>query len=213
LPTPSSADEPNQQHIPNLGGEKLPIMRVVGQVGAAYIITEGPDGMYLLDQHAAHERILYEKFMAERDRDGIASQQLMVGTAVNLSPSHADLLSENLETLNKIGFVVEPFGPNAFMVRAVPAVISKLDPTRAVTAVIEDLEQGDAPLQGKIEDKIILRVCKSAAVKAGQVLSHAEMEAMVQQLEASHSPHTCPHGRPTLIHLSVAQLAKQFGRI
>jgi len=213
LPTPSSADEPSQQHIPNLGGEKLPIMRVVGQVGAAYIITEGPDGMYLLDQHAAHERILYEKFMAERDRDGIASQQLMVGTAVNLSPPHADLLSENLETLNKIGFVVEPFGPNAFMVRAVPAVISKLDPTRAVTAVIEDLEQGDAPLQGKIEDKIILRVCKSAAVKAGQVLSHAEMEAMVQQLEASHSPHTCPHGRPTLIHLSVAQLAKQFGRI
>ena len=188
-------------------------MRVVGQVGAAYIITEGPDGMYLLDQHAAHERILYEKFMAERDRDGIASQQLMVGTAVTLSPPHADLLSENLETLNKIGFVVEPFGPNAFMVRAVPAVISKLDPTRAVTAVIEDLEQGDVPLQGKIEDKIILRVCKSAAVKAGQTLSHQEMEAMVQQLEACNSPHTCPHGRPTLIHLSVAQLAKQFGRI
>ena len=213
LPTPSTANEEGQQPIPNLGGEKLPIMRVVGQIGAAYIITEGPDGMYLLDQHAAHERILYEKFMAERDRDGIASQQLMVGTAVNLSPPHADLLSENLETLNKIGFVVEPFGPNAFMVRAVPAVISKLDPTRAITAVIEDLEQGDAPLQGKIEDKIILRVCKSAAVKAGQTLSHTEMEAMVQQLESCHSPHTCPHGRPTLIHLSVAQLAKQFGRI
>jgi DNA mismatch repair protein MutL len=219
LPTSSSidgtspTDAPNQQPIPNLGGDKLPIMRVVGQVGAAYIITEGPDGMFLLDQHAAHERILYEKFMAERDRDGIASQQLMVGTAVNLSPPHATLLSDNLETLNQIGFVVEPFGPNAFMVRAIPAVISKLDPTRAITAVVEDLEQGDAPLQGKIEDKIILRVCKSAAVKAGQTLSAQEMEAMVQQLEACDSPHTCPHGRPTLIHLSVAQLAKQFGRI
>ncbi len=213
LPTPDYSPAPAQPPIPALGGQKLPIMRVVGQIGAAYIITEGPDGMYLLDQHAAHERILYEKFMAERDRDGIASQRLMAGTAVTLSPPHATLLNENLDILNKIGFVVEPFGPNSFMVRAVPAIISKLDPTRGVTAVIEDLEQGDAPLQGKIEDKIILRVCKSAAVKAGQTLSHQEMEAMVQQLEACRSPHTCPHGRPTLIHLSVAQLAKQFGRI
>ncbi len=213
LPTPDYDPAPAQPPIPALGGQKLPIMRVVGQIGAAYIITEGPDGMYLLDQHAAHERILYEKFMAERDRDGIASQRLMVGTAVTLSPPHATLLSDNLDSLNRIGFMVEPFGPNTFMVRAVPAIISKIDPTRGITAVIEDLEQGDAPLQGKIEDKIILRVCKSAAVKAGQTLSHQEMEAMVQQLEACHSPHTCPHGRPTLIHLSVAQLAKQFGRI
>jgi DNA mismatch repair protein MutL len=78
--------------------------------------------------------------------------------------------------------------------------------------VVEDLEQGDAPLQGKIEARIVLRVCKSAAVKAGQTLSMSEMEALIHQLEASQNPHTCPHGRPTMIHLSAAQLAREFGR-
>jgi DNA mismatch repair protein MutL len=88
----------------------------------------------------------------------------------------------------------------------------KVDPGRALQAVVEDLEQGDTPLQGKIEARIVLRVCKSAAIKAGQTLSVAEMEALIQQLEASQNPHTCPHGRPTMIHLSAAQLAREFGR-
>jgi DNA mismatch repair protein MutL len=95
----------------------------------------------------------------------------------------------------------------------VPAILADQDPASALLAVIEELEGGKQPLQQKIEEKIILRVCKTAAVKAGQTLSRQEMEAMVQQLEECDSPHTCPHGRPTLIHLSVAQLAKQFGRI
>lgn len=197
----------------DLAGDKLPIMRVVGQVGAAYIITEGPDGLYLIDQHAAHERILYEQFLAEWEKKQVASQGLVTGTAVHLSPPQATLLEEHLDTFAALGFQLEPFGPNAFMVRAVPALLAKLDPAQAVLSVVEDLERGDAPMQEAIERKIILRVCKTAAVKAGQTLSPAEMEAMVWQLEACHNPHTCPHGRPTLIHLSVAQLARQFGRI
>ncbi len=197
----------------NLGGDKLPIMRVVGQVGASYIITEGPDGLFLIDQHAAHERILYERFMTDRANEAIVSQGLVAGTAVHLSPSQATLLTENLGRLGNLGFQIEPFGPNAFMVRAVPAILIKLDPARALHAVVDDLERGDTPLQGHIEARIILRVCKTAAVKAGQILSPPEMEAMVRQLEACRSPHTCPHGRPTLIHLSVAQLAREFGRI
>jgi DNA mismatch repair protein MutL len=198
----------------DLGGGKLPIMRVVGQIGAAYIITEGPDGVFLIDQHAAHERILYEQFMADwKDEDGVTSQGLVSGTAVHLSPPQATLLTENIDVLNQLGFQIEPFGPNAFMVRAVPAILAKMDPAKAVVSVIEDLERGDKPMQGKIEDKIVMRVCKTAAVKAGQTLSQAEMEAMIWQLEACQNPHTCPHGRPTLIYLSVAQLAKQFGRI
>ncbi|MCP4423666.1 MAG: DNA mismatch repair protein MutL, partial [Chloroflexi bacterium] len=183
------------------------------QVGASYIITEGPDGLFLIDQHAAHERILYEQFMAEREQDIIAAQGLVAGTAVHLSPSQATLLTGNIELLARFGFQIEPFGPNAFMIRAVPAILAKLDPARALQAVIEDIERGDTPLQEQIEAKIVTRVCKTAAVKAGQTLSMPEMEAMVRQLEACRSPHTCPHGRPTLIHLSTAQLAKGFGRI
>ena len=198
----------------DLGGGKLPIMRVIGQIGAAFIITEGPDGVFLIDQHAAHERILYEQFMADwRDEDGVTSQGLVTGTAVHLSPPQATLLNENMSVMSQLGFQIEPFGPNAFMVRAIPAILAKLDPAQAVISVVEDLERGDTPMQGKIEDKIVMRVCKTAAVKAGQTLSQAEMEAMIWQLEACQNPHTCPHGRPTLIYLSVAQLAKQFGRI
>jgi DNA mismatch repair protein MutL len=194
------------------GGERLPIMRVVGQVGAAYIITEGPDGLFLIDQHAAHERILYEQFMAAREREEIASQGLVTSTTVQLAPDQATLLEGHLELLSELGFQVEPFGPNTFVVRAIPALLSRLDPAAALAAVVEDLEAGNDPLQDKIEAKIILRVCKTAAVKAGQTLSPAEMEAMIQQLEACRNPHTCPHGRPTLIHLSAAQLAREFGR-
>ena len=110
-------------------------------------------------------------------------------------------------------YQVEPFGPNTFMVRAVPAILTRLDPAGALQAVVEDLEGDRRPLESEIEARIIRRVCKTAAVKAGQTLAMDEMEAMIRQLEACTNPHTCPHGRPTLIHLSVAQLARQFGRI
>ena len=194
-------------------GDRLPIMRVVGQVGTAYIIAEGPDGIFLIDQHAAHERILYEQFMAARERNEIASQGLVTSATVQLPPDQATLLEEHLEMLAGLGFQVDPFGPNTFVVRAIPALLSKLDPAAALKAVVEDLELGKEPLQEHEEARVILRVCKTAAVKAGQSLSSAEMEAMIQQLENCHNPHTCPHGRPTLIHLSAAALAKQFGRM
>lgn len=202
-----------QRPFPALqGGDKLPIMRVVGQIGTAYIITEGPEGMFLIDQHAAHERILYEQFLAEWQKKRVVAQQLLAGTAVHLSPSQASLLEEHSSTLANIGFHVEPFGPQSFMVRGVPGILAKQDPGRVLTAVVEDLEQGDNPLQDEIEARLLRRVCKTAAIKAGQTLSNAEMEALIHQLEACHNPHTCPHGRPTLIHLSVAQLAREFGR-
>jgi DNA mismatch repair protein MutL len=194
------------------GGERLPILRVIGQVGAAYIIAEGPEGLYLIDQHAAHERVLYEQFMARRQRGGVASQGLVAGAAVHLTPSQATLLEENLALLTRLGFEIESFGPQTFMVRAVPAILSHRDPAQALVSVVGELEEGSAPLEANVEAAVIRRVCKTAAIKAGQTLSPQEMEALIQQLEACANPHTCPHGRPTLIHLSAAQLARQFGR-
>ncbi len=197
---------------PALGGEKLPLMRVVGQIGASYIIAEGPDGMFLIDQHAAHERIQFEKMMAAYREKAIASQGLVAGTAVHLPPDQATLLEDHLPVLARLGFDIDPFGPGAFMIRAVPAIVGRQDPTRVMADIVADLERGDAPLQGAIEEKIIRRVCKTASIKAGQTLSRPEMEALVQQLELCQSPLTCPHGRPTLIFLSVAQLEREFGR-
>ena len=204
--------QPPPNPMDDLAGEKLPIMRVVGQVGASYIITEGPEGMFMIDQHAAHERIQFENFMAAHARKEIPSQGLVAGATVHLAPDQATLLEESVPTLTELGFQIEHFGPNAFKIRAVPAVVANQDPTRVIMDILNDLERGDAPMQAKIEDKIIRRVCKTASIKAGQTLTKQEMEALIRQLEQCHNPHTCPHGRPTLIFLSVAQLAKEFGR-
>lgn len=191
---------------------RLPIMRVVGQVGAAYIIAEGPEGLYLIDQHAAHERILYEQLLAQWRQRQVAAQGLVAPATVYLSPSQADLLEENAALLAGLGFDVEPFGPGAFQVRAVPALLGRADPAAALAAVVGDLENEVSPMQAHLEALVIKRVCKSAAVKAGQTMSREEMEALIAQLESCETPHTCPHGRPTLIHLSAATLARQFGR-
>lgn len=191
---------------------RLPIMRVIGQVGAAYIIAEGPDGLYLIDQHAAHERILYEQFLAQRQGQQAASQGLVASATVYLSPSQTRLVEEQLPLLASLGFEIESFGPNAFSIRAVPAILTRSDPAGALAAVVADLENETPPLKSETEALVIKRVCKTAAVKAGQSLTREEMEAMILQLEACEVPHTCPHGRPTLIHLSAALLARQFGR-
>jgi DNA mismatch repair protein MutL len=150
--------------------------------------------------------------MADLQNQTVASQGLVAPAVIQLTPAQAGLVESTLPTLQNLGFQIEPFGPNTFQIRAVPAIVTRGDPARALQAVIDDLEQGSAPLQDKIEARIVLRVCKSAAIKAGQMLSQAEMEALIQQLEESQNPHTCPHGRPTMIHLSAAQLAREFGR-
>jgi DNA mismatch repair protein MutL len=168
--------------------------------------------MFMIDQHAAHERILYEQFMAARQRQEIPSQSVISGSTVHLTPDQGSLLEENLEMLADVGFKIEPFGPNTFVVRAVPAILARQDPARALMIMVEDLESGNEPMQEEVEARIIIRVCKTAAIKAGQTLSREEMQAMIEQLERCHNPHTCPHGRPTLIHLSMMQLAREFGR-
>ena len=150
--------------------------------------------------------------MKARERNEVASQGLVTGETVQLPPDQASLLEEHLDVLAELGFQIEPFGPNTFIIRAVPALLGRLDPAAGLRAVVEDLEAGSEPLKEHEEARIILRVCKTAAVKAGQSLAAAEMEAMIEQLERCQNPHTCPHGRPTLIHLSASTLARQFGR-
>ena len=190
----------------------LPILRVVGQVSATYIIAEGPAGMYLIDQHAAHERILYEQFMAAYQAQQITVQQVLDTATIDLNVNEMRLLEEYYPQLTAIGFEIEEFGKNTFRLLSVPAILTDRDPADAFLQVLQDVEIGDVPAAKTIEDKIVRRVCKTAAVKAGQILSHAEMQGLIRQLERCENPHTCPHGRPTLIHLSNHQLEKEFGR-
>jgi DNA mismatch repair protein MutL len=188
-----------------------PILRLIGQVAATYLIAEGPDGLYLIDQHAAHERVLFEKMMAKKDQKQ-PSQALLDSVVVELSPASADLLKENLPILAGLGFEIEDFGPGSFIIRAIPVLMGESSPEGLLRAAVEDLEVDESPLEGKMEEKIIARICKRAAVKAGQTLSTAEGEQLLQDLESCQSPRTCPHGRPTMIHLSVDLLERKFGR-
>lgn len=191
----------------------LPMLRIIGQVGATYLVAEGPEGLYLIDQHAAHERILYEQFMAERAGELVNSQELLEPAVVELLPEQAALVEENLNDLTAVGFTLEAFGRNTIQLRAVPALVAQGDPVEALLAALGDIECGEMPTESTAEEKLIARVCKQAAVKAGQVLSRTEMESLVRQLEQCESPQTCPHGRPTLIHISADQLAREFGRL
>jgi len=188
-----------------------PILRLIGQVAATYLVAEGPDGLYLIDQHAAHERVLFEKFLADKDKK-VPSQNLLEAIVVDFSPATADLVKENITLLTDLGFELEDFGKGSFKVRAVPGLMKETSPESILRAAVEDLEVDETPLEKNREEMIIARICKRAAVKAGQVLSQEEQKQLLLDLEACQSPRTCPHGRPTMIHLSVDLLEKRFGR-
>jgi len=190
----------------------LPLLRLIGQIGATYLVAEGPDGLYLIDQHAAHERVLFEKLMLQREKQAIPAQALLEPVSVTLPPAQAAMVGGQLEVLAHFGFQVESFGPNTWQVRAMPTLFAGSDAASALRALVEDFEEDEAPLQEEIEARIAARVCKRMAVKAGQALSVEEQRALLTDLEACDSPRTCPHGRPTMIHLSVDMLERQFGR-
>lgn len=198
---------PSQAEIAN-----LPLLRLVGQIGATYLVAEGPDGLYLIDQHAAHERVLFEKLLRQHAQQNIPSQALLTPVVVTLPPQSSGLLAQQLPVLQHFGFAVEPFGPNAFQVRAVPTLFAGSDPAAALRALVEDFEEDETPLQTELEARLAARVCKRLAVKGGQALTIEEQRALLTDLENCDSPRTCPHGRPTMIHLSVDLLERQFGR-
>jgi DNA mismatch repair protein MutL len=192
-----------------------PILRLVGQVGATYLVAEGPDGLYLIDQHAAHERVLFEKLITQLGDTGsgkIPAQALLEPVPVDLPASSANLIAEQLPVLARLGFQVEVFGKNTFLIRSMPALLSGMDPISALNVLIEDFEEDETPLQSELEKRVVARICKRAAIKSGKVLSGEEQRALLTDLEACRSPRTCPHGRPTMIHLSVDLLERQFGR-
>jgi DNA mismatch repair protein MutL len=211
-----------QADQPRMMGPSIPLLRLIGQIASAYLVAEGPDGLYLIDQHAAHERVLFESFMtmwanASHKGDGtkgskIPAQALLQPVNVDLPLASARLIEEQLTVLNDLGFQVELFGKGSFLVRSIPSLLAGMDPAAALAVIVEDFEEDETPLQAETEARIIARVCKRAAVKAGQALLPEEQKALLMDLEACQSPRTCPHGRPTMIHLSVDLLERQFGR-
>jgi DNA mismatch repair protein MutL len=188
---------------------RLPILRVLGQIASAYIIAEGPDGLYLIDQHAAHERIVFERVRAQRARREVEVQGLLEPITVEVTPRQEEMLKAGEEILADYGFAIEPFGQRTYLVRAVPALVKE----RVAEALGEVLDSLSSERDAKDwEQKIALSLACHSAIRAGQVLSQDEMHQLVQELEQTELPLTCPHGRPTLIRFSSSQLEREFGR-
>lgn len=194
---------------------RLPPLRVVGQVGAMYVIAEGPEGLFLIDQHAAHERILYEQYMLQRASGGhgVARQHLLEPLTLHVGARLTGQVAAHLEALQHIGFDIEAFGGDTFLVRATPAVLAGEDPQRVLEEIVATLGDRRNLVGEGMEAQLVKMVCKRAAIKAGQLLSDIEMQELVRQLEQCQSPRTCPHGRPTMIQLSANELEKAFGRV
>ena len=187
----------------------LPVLRVLGQLASSYIIAEGPDGLYLIDQHAAHERILFEQINQQRSQQEIEVQGLLEPVTVEVNPRQGEVLKSHYESLAEFGFSIEPFGDRTYLVRAVPALLYDKDWIGVLGELLDSLSGGD---KGDWAESIAISMACHSAVRAGQALTDDEMGELIRQLEQVANPHTCPHGRPTIIHLSSEQLKKEFGR-
>ncbi len=191
---------------------QMPPLRVVGQIQQMYVIAEGPDGLYLIDQHAAHERVLYEKLMGQKEAAAVVSQRLLTPALLELTPAQAAVLEAEKEALTAVGFELEPFGGYSYRLLAVPEMLAAEDLADAFLDILTEMAEGAVPMARQTHERVAVIVCKRASIKGGQTLSSKEMAELVRQLEQSQNPRTCPHGRPTMIHLSAYQLAREFGR-
>jgi len=187
----------------------LPVLRVVGQVLSCYIVAEGPDGLYLIDQHAAHERVRYDKILRQREIKKPEVQGLLEPVTFEVTPRQDAIMKSCLASLANFGFGVESFGDRTYLVRTVPAMVAG-DDWSAMLKELLDVLSGEE--KSKWEERMVASIACHGAIKSGHALSDDEMRALVRQLEQTTNPHTCPHGRPTVIRLSAAQLEKDFGR-
>jgi DNA mismatch repair protein MutL len=192
-----------------------PFQRVAGrflQVLDLYLLLEGPDGLLVVDQHALHERIVYERLRRQHDARAVRVQRLLVPAVVDVSPTEQAWLQSAREVLAAEGLLVDTFGPSSVAVQGLPAVLGKVDPTKLLRAVIAgELEEGRAAVRGQIAERFHSMACRSA-VMSGDRLTDVEIQAMLQEASTLEHPHNCPHGRPTVLTFSTAELERYFRR-
>lgn len=188
----------------------LPALRVLGQIRATYIAAEGPDGMYLIDQHAAHERVLFERIKSDSRAGSPSVQGLMEPVTVDLTPEQREIVESHHGNVSGLGFHVEDFGGGTSVLRGVPAVIGPEDPAGSLRDVLDLMAEGGG--YESWDERAAYSLACHGAIRAGKSLTIQETEDLVRQLEQCSQPHTCPHGRPTMIHLSAARLEEEFGR-
>ena len=212
--TPSPAGEtemgPPLPTLPLAPKGVLPVLRVLGQVQNTYIAAEGPDGMYLVDQHASHERVVFEQVRADALSRTPRMQGLLEPVVVELDELQRELVEGQLDLVSRLGFDVGPFGGSGYVLRAVPSLLAESDPRQSFVDFLDLLGEGGG--FESWEERAAYSIACHGAIRAGKVLSQQEMSELVRRLEQCQQPHTCPHGRPTMLHLSSSHLEREFGR-
>jgi DNA mismatch repair protein MutL len=190
-----------------------PLGAARAQVHATYIVAQTRDGVVIVDQHAAHERLVYERMKAQMARGGVARQTLLLPEVVELDPADAERLCAHLDELADLGLVLEPFGPGAVLARETPALLGETDVAGLVRDIADDLAENGAPL---VLGERLAEVCSTMAchgsVRAGRQLTAAEMNALLREMEATPHSGQCNHGRPTYVELKLADIERLFGR-
>ena len=234
LPKPHTFSYPRLPMVPSEGAERTALpaasndgqgsaaapsrpwswCRVLGQVGGLYVVMETEEGLVLMDPHAAHERLLFERYMKEVTANRVASQGLLAPETVEILPQDAQRVRENLPLLKTMGFGISEFGGDAFLVDALPTCIGDASASDLLTAVAQSMESGGSRggTERWAEEDVAQAACK-AAVKARDRLTLHEIEQLVVDLAGAEMPYTCPHGRPTVIFMSFNELHKKFGRM
>jgi DNA mismatch repair protein MutL len=191
--------------------ENLPLLRLIGQLGQTYLAAEGPDGLYLIDQHAAHERVLFEQLSKSISKD--ETQLLLEPAVITVNSIDVEMIKHHVQIAQELGFKIEDFGPQSLKIIGVPLVLSKYDPQKVFTELFSEEDEQESNLVENEKLEVLIRqICKKIAVKGGQRLSIQEQELLIRDLERCENPRTCPHGRPTIIHISVDALERRFGR-
>src|SRR6202162_4855325 len=213
LPVPSSDSATGAVALQTRSGRPRQQFQIIGVLNKLYVLMENADGLVLVDQHAAHERILFEELRRRMEEQGVPSQKLLITQTFELPPRDADWIEQNMSVLQKMGIGIESFGPSTFKIDSLPSFLNASDPVQFVRKVIDDLKSASntsSPLRLG-EEMIAKSVCRHA-VKANDPLRYLEVEKLIQDLLECELPYCCPHGRPTMIQISNAELEKKFGR-
>ena len=210
LHAPPQAQRPHSEPPLPVPKKALPALRVLGQVQNTYIVAEGPDGMYLIDQHAAHERVVFEKVRAGAVTRTSETQTLLEPVTIELNARQRELVEAHQELISRFGFQLEAFGGPAYLLRGVPGLLAEGAPAQALLDVLDSMEEGGG--FESWEERAAYSIACHGAIRAGKTLSYQEMAELTRQLEECQQPNTCPHGRPTMIHLSSSNLEREFGR-
>ncbi|HJO09661.1 MAG TPA: hypothetical protein QGH16_07400, partial [Verrucomicrobiota bacterium] len=214
--------QPESRPLPDQAsrdGAPVPLLdvplRLVGVIGKLFVLLESDKGLVLLDQHAAHERVLYEQMLRRMESDGRAvSQKLLLPETVELPPKDARFLIGTLETLNRLGVGLSEFGERTFLLDALPPFVKAADSRRFVLELVDKLQAaGDGVNVLRLGEDVIAKTVCRHAVKANDALQEEELEELVANLRRCEMPYTCPHGRPTIIEMNYPELEKKFGRI